>query len=251
MRAAPLLLLWLLAAPEAPAPADPVAALPAALRPGAAATFAQEARGERLAGTTVFRALAGEAAGEVLLVREYATADLGPLTWRDRLTIRLDAASRLVRGFDYEAGGAGDAPLRRLSRLSPHPERAGEFVFERFRYPEKGEPQVSRLRVKPAGPFAPDVAEPFLAALLPPEGGSIAVLETVTGRLSTVPAVYTPLGEGTMTVGTAKVPCRIALRKRGAEEETVYFRTADGMPLRHAAAGLSPAPPAPAKEDGR
>jgi hypothetical protein len=231
-----LLLMIALAARAAPEEApDPLAGLPGALRPGAAADFTKERRGESLAATVKWRVLPGETPDTVLAIRESTTGDLGPLTFRDRLAATLAAPDGGVLAFDYETGGAGEEPLRRLARLSAD-EGPGRFVHERFEYPGKGEPRIRRTVIEPRATFVLDLLEPFAGGLAP---AGAEVLEVARGRLSPVTVRYAALGEGEMAVGGAKVPCRIFTRRRGEESAMVYYRIPDMMVLKHDPSGLT------------
>ena len=248
MRAAALTLLLLLApaAAQEPPPPEPdhVAKLPAALRPGASAVFDRKAGGGKLAATVRFRteADAEKPKARVRLVLESATADLGPLTTKDRLTAVLDAETKRIRSFVYEVGGK-TAPLRVVSDLGPDPEREGGLVFHRYTYAkDRPEPRKARSRLRPEGLWTPDLLEPFLIGLLEPTAEKPADLPIVTvekGRLLRTSARYVLLGDGSMDLDGEKTPCRILRRTRAREKGTVYVRASDSMPFRHDPARLT------------
>lgn len=241
-RTALALLLGIAAVLPATAEEDPPPALPGSLVAGASATFRREADGETLGGTVRFRVEAAEE-GTVRLIREYETGDVGPLTFRDRLTAVLEIRTRRVRSFVYEgAGGKGELEL--LTRMGPDPEREGRFLHERFKYDGEGEPTRVRTRLKLDEPFVPDLLEPFLAALLDVPAGeerSVRLLTVARGRLIEKPVTYRALGEGKMELGEdVVVPCRILKRTRLEVKTTVYLRAEDGMPLSFGPLKLKP-----------
>ena len=207
--------------------------LPKALRPGASAVFTRKADGETLGGAVRFRVEEGEE-GTVRLIREYDTGDVGPLTFRDRLTALLDVETRRVRSFVYEGAG-GKADLLLLSRMGPDPEREGRFLHERFKYDAEGGRKRVRTRLKLDEAFVPDLLEPFLAGLTDIPAGekrSFRLLTVTRGRLIKKPVDYRALGEGKMELDDdIVVPCRILNRTRSDESQLIYLRAADGMPL--------------------
>jgi hypothetical protein len=231
-----LLLLPALAfAEEEPAP-DPVAGLPGCLKPGATGVFTQGPVEGRLRGTLTYKVEAGEAAGTVRVLSDFATADLGPLTFRYRLRAVLDAKARRFTSFTYELGGSDPKKFHLLSRLGPDPDREGRWLHERFRYREGGEATVTKNRPKLPPSFALDLLEPFCAGLeAASEDGtsSLRILTVERGRVLRQPAEYKLLGKGKMEISGVSVPCRILTRVRGDDRDTVYLRTSDLMPLRH------------------
>ncbi len=234
-------------------PPDPVAALPAALRPGSRADFERAAQGGVLRGRVAFSVTRGKAPGTVRILREYRTGKLGPLTRRDRFTAVLEARTRRIRTFTLEEARGERAALRTVARLRPAPKKPGVFVHERYRYPKSGAPRVTRSRKRLPGRWVPDLLEPFLVPLLGLKSGETAavrVLRAREGRLGKVPVAYRRLGEGKMDAGGAAVVCLILLRTEGKARARLYLRKEDGMVFRAPAAGLTLLSP-PRKEPGK
>ncbi len=236
------LLLLLLAstvalAEEEPEPAaDPVATLPGCLKPGARGVFTQGPVTGRLKGTLLYRVEAGDVAGTVRVLADFATADLGPLTFRYRLKAVLDAKSRRFTSFTYEVGGKDPERFHLLSRLRPDADRPGKWLHERFRYRENGDARVTKSRPKLPAHFVLDILEPFCTGIgTDSEAGSssLRILTVERGRVLRKPVEYRPLGEGKMEISGEEVPCRILIRVQGDDRTTVYLRTSDLMPLRH------------------
>lgn len=243
MKYCPLLLALLIVLPHVWAEEDdaPEPALPGALTPGAAADYRQAQRGDRLSGTVKYRVEPGEDESTIRLHHVYATADLGPLTYRSHLVAVLDVAGRKLLSFTYRGRSGTGEVLRLLARLDPDDSRPGRLVHRRLRYSEKGEPKETRKVVKAEGLWVPDLLEPFVLGLLDFSKAqqSVRVMDVLTGRISTVPVKYSAVGEGEMTALGGKVACRIFARIRKDERTMVYCRKSDLLPVRHGPAGIS------------
>jgi len=234
---------------EKKAPAkDPVKALPKCLQPGVTAVYDRAASGKTLAGTVTYRIEADARPGSVKITLDYDTGDRGVLTFRDRLTARLNAKSkRLV--FEYAVGAMKDDPLLTASRLVVQIDKKlmERLIHERLTYGKKGEkPRVKRTRVKVKGAWVPELLEPFLAPLhyrSEKQPFTLKLMSVLTGTIGRKAVQYRPLGEGSMRIGEKSVDCRILSRVRGDDRSLLYLRKSDSLPLKAAAAGLTLRPP--------
>jgi hypothetical protein len=246
-RALPLLFVLLLApaSGRAQEEADPLSTLPRSLRPGVRGVFTQEAVEGRLKGTLAYRVEKGAEKDTVRILTEFATADLGPLTFRYRLNAVLEAKSRKFTSFTYEIAGSDPNAFRLRSRFGPDPQRPGKVLHERFDVRENGETRVKKTRPKLRGVFVPDLLEPFCTALGVLFANGVRNLQIFTverGRVLKTPVGLLGLGNGKMQISGTEVPCRILRRTKGDRRTTVYLRKSDDLPLRYGATQLKEAP---------
>jgi len=231
-----LFLLPALAGAEEESAPTALSKLPGCLKPGSKGVFTQGPVQGRLKGTLKYRVEAGDDDSTVLVLSEFATADLGQLTFRYRLKALLDAKTRRFTSFTYEVGGSDPEVFYLFAKFAPDPARPGKWLHEKFRYRENGERRVTKSRPKLPAHFTLDLLEPFCGALATvDDAGSLSlnILTVERGRILRKPVKLKVLGEGEMEISGVDVPCRILTRTKGDDRSTIYLRKSDLMPLRY------------------